>query len=400
MDQNYDKEALPANLSGMDSSIRKDTFLPRNQRDTQKLLILSGAIDFCLGLAKVIVGVLANSHALIADGIHSFSDLATDALVWFFNRVGAKAPDDDHPYGHARFETFGTLILGALLILVSALLIFDSIDRLLTIDTFQTPTWPALAVATLSIITKEWLYAVTKNLGERTKSSLLLANAWHHRSDALSSIIVLIGVGGALLGYAWLEMFAAIGVAFMIAMIGWRLSREAVEELVDTALSDSYVSEIKEQIENVEGVRGVHHLRTRRMGASVFLDIHLQVEPAISVSEGHQIGEWVTKTLLDAFSDITDVTVHIDAEDDAEMEEHEQVMAPLRQDVRRELQAVWQDLIDVNDVEKITLHYLERGINVELFLTHREQESDEFKARLAQAAEKLKWLNQVNIWYR
>ena len=370
----------------------------KNQHETQKLLILSGFIDFSLGAIKVIIGLFANSHALIADGIHSFSDLATDVMVWFFNRIGAKEPDSDHPYGHARFETFGTLVLGALLIMIAGALIYDSVDRLINIESVEQPMWPALIAALISIFTKEWLYEITKKLGERTQSSLLLANAWHHRSDALSSIIVLLGVGGALAGYAWLEMFAAIGVAFMIALIGWRLSRESVEELVDTALSDTYVAQIEQQIVSIEGVRGVHHLRTRRMGSCVCLDIHLQVDSAISVSEGHQIGEWVTKILLQEFHDISDITVHIDAEDDAEIEEHQHHMAPLRKDVREALLGTWHGLLPEEDINRMTLHYLNNGINVELFL-ETTQRSTDLKEKLEQAASDLTWLNQVTIWY-
>lgn len=371
----------------------------QNQKNTQKLLLLSGAVDFLLGTIKVFIGLAANSHALIADGIHSFSDLATDVMVWFFNRIGVQEADSDHPYGHARFETFGTLVLGALLIMIAGALIYDSVERLINIESVAQPQWPALIAALISIFTKEWLYAITKKLGEQTQSSLLLANAWHHRSDALSSIIVLLGVGGALIGYAWLEMFATIGVAFMIALIGWRLSRESVEELVDTALSDTYVAQIEQQIVQIEGVRGVHHLRTRRMGSSVFLDIHLQVDPAISVSEGHQIGEWVTKTLLQEFHDINDITVHIDAEDDAELEEHEHAMAPLRKDVREALLQTWQGLLPGDDINRITLHYLNNGINVELFLGTT-QRSTQLKEELEQAASDLPWLNQITIWYR
>jgi cation diffusion facilitator family transporter len=369
-----------------------------NQRETQKLLILSGFIDFSLGTIKVVIGLFASSHALIADGIHSFSDLATDVMVWFFNRIGVKEPDSDHPYGHARFETFGTLVLGVLLIMVAGALIYDSVDRLIDIESVEQPQWPALVAALISIFTKEWLYVITKKQGERTQSSLLLANAWHHRSDAMSSVIVLLGVGGALLGYAWLEMFAAIGVAFMIALIGWRLSRESVEELVDTALSETYVAQIQQQIVSIEGVRDVHHLRTRRMGSCVFLDIHLQVDPAISVSEGHQIGEWVTKILLQEFHDITDVTVHIDAEDDAEIEEHEHYMAPLRKDVREALLRTWQGLLPEDDINRMTLHYLNNRINVELFLDTT-QRSNDLKEKLEQTASDLAWLNQVTIWY-
>ena len=290
----------------------------QNNQQTRNLLIQSGIVDLVLGVLKIVVGWSANSHALIADGIHSFSDLATDIMVWFLNRLGTEAPDEDHPYGHARFETLGALILGTVLILVAVVLVYDSVLRLIDIESIVTPTWPALVAAMISIAAKEWLYQLTRKMGEKIQSNLLLANAWHHRSDALSSIIVLVGVGGAILGIAWLEMVAAMGVAFMIALIGWKLAKESVEELVDTALSENYVADIQETIVKADGVRGVHSLRTRRMGSAVILDIHLQVDPAISVSEGHHIGDWVSQQLESKFQEISDITVHIDAEDDAE----------------------------------------------------------------------------------
>ena len=265
---------------------------------TQRLLVLSAIVDLALGLLKIIVGWFANSHALIADGIHSFSDLATDVMVWILNRIGAEEPDDDHPYGHARFETFGALILGIILILVAAILVYDSVLRLIEIGSISIPTWPAILAAIVSIAAKEWLYRITRRLGDRVKSNLLIANAWHHRSDAVSSVIVLIGVSGAMLGVPWLEMIAAIGVAFMIAVVGWKLARESVEELVDTALSETYVADIQEATKLADGVWGVHSLRTRRMGSAVILDIHLQVDPTISVSEGHHIGDCLFLALL------------------------------------------------------------------------------------------------------
>ncbi|MFT4713995.1 MAG: cation diffusion facilitator family transporter, partial [Candidatus Azotimanducaceae bacterium] len=333
-----------------------------NRQETQRLLILSGVLDAALGFLKVAVGVLANSHALIADGIHSFSDLVTDVLVWIFNKIGANDPDDEHPYGHAKFETFGTLILGIILILVAAGLIFDSMQRLLDVEAVSIPAWPAIAAALVSIAAKEWLYRITQALGNKTKSRLLLANAWHHRSDALSSVIVLIGVGGAMVGVLWLEMLAAMGVALMIAQIGWKLSRQSVEELVDTALAESYVDQIKEKIEGVEGVRGVHSIRTRRMGNDVLADIHLQVEPFISVSEGHHIGEWVTHEITSFFNELNDVIVHIDAEDDELIEtDARQSLPPLRREARELLMALWQSEISPEHVYKLTLHYLNSG---------------------------------------
>ncbi|MBD3647606.1 MAG: cation transporter [Pseudomonadales bacterium] len=378
-----------------------------NNRETQRLLILSAFVDGALGLMKVFVGLYAASHALIADGIHSLSDLATDLMVWIFNRVGVQAPDEDHPYGHARFETFGTMILGVLLIGVAALIVYDSIERLMVVEDIETPGWLALVGAGASIAVKEWLYWITKRLGERIRSKLLVANAWHHRTDSFSSVIVLVGVGGAMLGIPWLEMVASVGVALIIAHIGWRLTKQSVEELVDTAMSKSYVREIQRETEGAEGVRGVHSLRTRRMGSDVFLDIHLQVDPAVSVSEGHHIGEWVTRSLLEKFRDLADVTVHIDAEDDEEMEEREEPLPnipPPGKHVRTQLIRAWHSLLSPDEIRKMTLHYLNNSVSVEVFLERRKlqepgHDPEALKAELLEKAHGLHWLRRVTVWY-
>lgn len=393
-----------------------------NRQETQRLLILSGILDAALGFLKVAVGLVANSHALVADGIHSFSDLVTDVMVWIFNKIGATDPDEDHPYGHAKFETFGTLILGVLLILVAAGLIFDSMQRLLEVTSVSVPTWPALVAAVISIGAKEWLYRITQALGVKTKSRLLVANAWHHRSDALSSVIVLIGVGGAMAGFLWLEMLAAMGVALMIAQIGWKLSRQSVEELVDTALAESYVDQIKEKIKGVEGVRGVHSIRTRRMGNEVLADIHLQVEPLISVSEGHHIGEWVTHEITSFFSELNDVIVHIDAEDDELIDVDARLsLPPLRREARELLMALWENEISPEHLYKLTLHYLNSGIHAEVFLdreayaiSEREKEKEDslspasslaplegqvLAAKLQTKATAIPWLHKVSVWF-
>jgi cation diffusion facilitator family transporter len=374
------------------------------QPATQRLLILSGVVDFALGVVKVLIGILANSHALIADGIHSFSDLITDVMVWFFNRIGAMEPDEDHPYGHARFETFGTLILGTILIFVAGLLVYDSIQRLMVISDVALPSWPALVAALASILVKEWLYHMTVRLGNRSRSKLLIANAWHHRSDAASSVIVLLGVGGAMLGYSWLEMIAAIGVALMIAQIGWKLARQSVEELVDTAAAESYVTEIQQSIVGVEGVTGVHSLRTRRMGADVLADIHLQVNPAISVSEGHHIGEWVSRTLLEEFTELNDVIVHIDAEDDELLETRDKnSIPPLRREIRAALNQAWEADLTSDGIQKMTLHYLNNQVDVELYLYHNHlaaaQDTDTLRDRLKANVAHLPWVNKVTVWY-
>ena len=375
-------------------------------QQSQRLLIISGIIDFLLGILKVFVGIIANSGALIADGIHSLSDLVTDIIVWLFNQIGVQAPDEEHPYGHARFETFGTFVLGVLLIAVAAWIAYDNVKQLMDISEVKVPAWTALLAAFASIVIKEWLYQVTKRLGDRIRSRLLVANAWHHRSDALSSIIVFIGIAGAMLGVMWLEMVAAIGVALMIAQIGWTLTRQSVAELVDTAQSGAYVEEIQNTISGVEGVRGVHSIRTRRMGPDVLVDVHLQVEPSVSVSEGHHIGEWVSRRLLKDYEEINDVVVHIDAEDDEYIEEREKSYpsAPLRREVRTALTDAWKGRLLPTDIRKMTLHYLNNGVNVELFLDRSrlcEEDIDSQKLRidLLQLGKDLPWLRRIDIWY-
>lgn len=382
--------------------MRSDVTIEQSQR----LLVVSGVIDFLLGVVKIAVGLVASSGALVADGIHSLSDLVTDVLVWLFNRIGVQAPDEEHPYGHARFETFGTFILGSLLIAVAAWIAYDNVKHLMDISDVRTPEWMALVAALVSIVVKEWLYQVTRRLGERIRSRLLVANAWHHRSDALSSIIVFVGIGGAMLGVLWLEMVAAIGVALMIAQIGWRLTRQSVAELVDTAQSGAYVEDIQQTISGVEGVRGVHSIRTRRMGPDVLVDVHLQVEPSVSVSEGHHIGEWVSRRLLQDYEEINDVIVHIDAEDDEYIEDREKnyPIAPLRREVRTALNEAWKNKLDASDIRKMTLHYLNNGVNVELFLDRSRMCEEDFdsqglRVELLQLGKDLPWLRRVDIWY-
>ena len=374
------------------------TATPKSQQETQKLLILSGIVDLALGLIKILVGLFANSYALVVDGIHSLSDLVTDIMVWGFNKVGSQGPDEDHPYGHARFETFGTFFLGVLLVLVAAYIVYESSERMTLLDNYQVPGWPALMAALLSIGAKEWLFRVTIKLGKKHGSRLLQANAWHHRTDSLSSVIVLIGILGAMGGFAWIELLAAIGVAILVAIIGWDLIKNSVSELVDTALSDNYVEAIKASTEDVEGVKRAHSIRTRRMGNAAIVEVHLQVESAISVSEGHHIGEWVSRKLEQQFQEINDVIIHIDPEDDAQEEARELTnLPPLRKTVRAELKDKWSVLLEGQTVIKMDLHYLDSQIEVELFL--KKNSPALIAEDLQQAADDLAWLGKVSVWY-
>lgn len=332
----------------------------------RRVTLLGGLVNIVLAVGKTGFGWLTQSQALVADGLHSFADLATDLLVLVAARHSNQAADQEHPYGHARIETASTVGLGLVLIAVAVGIVIDAGQRLLDPATLVTPAPLALLVALVSIIAKEFLYRYTLHVGRRIRSPLLRANAWHHRSDAVSSLVVLVGVGGALAGMPYLDAFAAVAVALMIGKIGWSQGWNALQELIDRGVEPEQLAEIETAIADVEGVRDLHTLRTRRMGGEVLVDVHVQVQPRLSVSEGHQIGEYVRTQLQHGFDAVSDVTVHVDPEDDRASERC--VGLPLRRDVVRRLRERWQPWLEPEQILAIKLHYLSGKIDIELVL--------------------------------
>lgn len=355
-------------------------------------------LDLGLGFTKLLAGNLANSHALIADGIHSLSDAITDVFVLVVTRISSHAPDSNHPYGHARFETLGTTLLGSSLVAIAVILAYNYLSLLSADRVTQVPSWPALLVALLSIIAKEWIFHYTRRAGESINSNLLIANAWHSRSDALSSIIVLIGIAASMLGAPWVDIAAALVVSIIIGKIGLQLVWDNLKELVDTGLSEPEQQEIKETLLRINGIINVHDLRTRRMGQNILLDMHLQVASDISVSEGHNIGEWAARELLSQFDSINDVIYHIDVEDDHEAHlSPNDTLLPLRHEVLEALETCW---INKADAPRVTLHYLNNRIDLELHLQHQEESSwtQEIKQQLMEKQPNYPWLGKISVW--
>jgi len=332
---------------------------------SSRVAVVGALVNLVLSALKVIAGVIGNSQALIIDGIHSLSDLLTDILVLVASRHASHGPDESHPYGHGRFETAATLALGAFLVLVAGGIMWDSVERLLHTADAQTPTAIALYAALFSILANEGLYWYTLFVARRIDSKLLRANAWHHRSDAVSSIVVLIGVAGAMLGHGWLDLAAALIVGAMVAKIGWDLGWGAMRELVDESLEEEKVGEIQGIIRDIPGVSSLHMLRTRRQGHEAMADVHVQVSPWISVSEGHMIAIAVEERIKAGIEEITDVTVHIDPEDDETMPTCKGL--PLRHEVESQLREAWQELGCLGREERILLHYLGGRINLDVF---------------------------------
>jgi cation diffusion facilitator family transporter len=369
-------------------------------RETRKVAVVSGVVNLLLSLAQILVGLLAHSAALVADGIHSASDLLSDVLVWFAARHAAQAPDEDHPYGHGRFETAATLGLGILLTLVALGIVVNGVERLFDADR-PVPGGVALLVAAIGIVAKESLYWYTILVARRLRSEMLRANAWHHRSDAISSVVVLIGVGGAVMGYSYMDAVAAILVGLMVAKIGWGLARGAMSELVDTALDEAQVAEAKAVIMAVDGVGSVHLLRTRTHGAEASADVHVQVSPHLSVSEGHMISQAVEDRLIQGVEAITDVTVHIDPEDDEDVPSCRGL--PMRGEAVAALRDAWKGVDAVGNDSEIRLHYLSGRIEVELILPLSRLTDVEARAALesalTQAAHALPWFGRLRLLY-
>lgn len=275
----------------------------------RRVTLVGAIVNLLLSAGKIFGGIVGQSQALVADGVHSLSDLLSDALVLFAARWGSLEADHNHPYGHARIETMATLGVGLLVLVIGAGFMIDSVGRLLNPERLLEPGWLAFGIAVVSVLGKEALYQYTAAVARRTESALLRANAWHHRSDALSSVVVIFGIGGALAGLLWLDAVAAAIVGIMLGWVGWRLIGEAATELVDTGLSERELEALAETIDAVEGVLGHGRLRSRRMGGRIFVDVRVLVNGQLTVLEGHQIAEQVRRRVIDQLPGNADVVV-------------------------------------------------------------------------------------------
>ena len=344
----------------------------------QRVTLSAAVVNATLVVLQVVVGLWANSQALVADGMHTLADLTSDLVVFFGARQANQPADARHPYGHRRIETLITAGLGGLLITVALGLAYSGVQRLLEPQSLAPPGVAALLVAAAVIAAKEGLYRYTLSAAARLNSQMLRASAWHHRSDALSSVIVLLGIGGALLGVPALDVVAALAVAGFIAKIGWDLLAHAVEELIDTGLDDAQVRLIREAILAVDGVKSLHLLRTRLMAGQALADVHIQVSPRISVSEGHRIAEAVRTAVMAAVDAVDDVMVHTDPEDDETNQPCDGL--PLRGEIESALAAAWASAGGTEAARHVVLHYLDGKIEVEVVLPPPRGDSAELMA--------------------
>lgn len=280
-------------------------------RAAHRSTMVSVGVNILLSSLQLTVGLLAKSQALIADAVHSFSDLIADGIVLWANKYSAKAPDDDHPYGHRRFETAATFAVGVILVLVGAGMVWNGISKLQRPDELAKVGAIALPVALVAIIIKEGLFRYMLRVAKRVKSTMLVANAWHARSDAASSLVVSIGILANLFGVPMADILAAMLVGIMILRMGWRFSIEAFHDLTDRAVDEQTEQKITQLIQDTPGVLGLHDLKTRKMGDMIWVEVDIEMDANLTVKEGHNIAVLARQRVMDALP-VLDVMTHFD----------------------------------------------------------------------------------------
>ena len=288
------------------------------EKQIYKVTLVGSAGNLALLIFKLIAGVLGHSSAMIADAIHSLSDFVTDIVVLIFVRISVKPQDASHDYGHGKFETVATFLIGLALMMAAVGIIEPGIRKLILWwngAELEAPGWIALWAALLSIAVKELLYQYTARKGKKLDSQVMVANAWHHRSDALSSVGAAIGIGGAIwLGQRWtmLDPLASIVVGLMLLKVAWDLLKTSISELTEGSLSEETEQEIIDIISSCQDVLEPHNLRTRRIGNNIAIEVHIRMDGRLSLNEAHEQATAIEQKLKQRFGDTTHVSIHME----------------------------------------------------------------------------------------
>ena len=288
-----------------------ETFSANKQEAARKSTMVSVVINIVLSVVQIFVGSIAHSSALIADGIHSLTDLLSDFVVLLVNRHSNKEADDDHNYGHHRYETAASFFLGLSLIGVGLMMLWNAGYKIIFHPSAAQVQVIALWVAIATLISKELLFRYMLKVAEKVRSSMLVANAWHARSDAASSLLVAIGIGGALLGYPVLDAIGALVVGLVIVKMGFEFAWDALHDLMDRAASEEEAEKVRQIITQSKQVKGCHDLRTRKMGDMIFVDVHIEVDENLTVKQGHDIAAKKKKKVVSELP-VLDMMIHID----------------------------------------------------------------------------------------
>ena len=325
----------------------------------RRITLIGALVNLLLTIGKAVVGIIANSAALIADAEHSASDLVSDFVVWVAILMGSREADENHPYGHRKFETIATLAVAILILATAIFVILESLTRM-DAGVVNTPTSLALYVAFGAIIAKEALFHITIRVGKSHSMPLIIANAHHHRSDALTSVAALIGIAGTMYGYASLDLIAALVIGLMLLRVSAKMGWEAILEISDIGVDAETSAIIQELIIKEPDVVALHLLKTRHIGGEILCEVHIQVPPRVTVSAGHQMAERVRLAIINAVPRVAEVTVHVDPEDD---EEGTTILAT-RQELLREIDDIIKKFPSVELLSEPLLHMLFDGCEV------------------------------------
>lgn len=302
----------------MDFEEKLDVERSEREKKIMRVTVAGGIVNMALLIFKFVAGIVGHSSAMIADAVHSFSDFLTDIVVIVFVKLGSQPQDETHDYGHGKFETLATLIIGLALVLVGVMIAFSGIQKIIFVlhgGILPSPGLIAFIAALVSVVSKEWTYRFTYSAGKKYKSETVVANAWHHRSDALSSVGTALGIGGAIfLGSRWtvLDPIAAVAVSFFIVKVAYTLIRQSIDELLEKSLPQNVETEITDIAESEPGVSGIHHLCTRRIGNDIAIEMHLRLPSDMTVYDAHEHATNIERNLRNRFGNTTHISLHVE----------------------------------------------------------------------------------------
>ncbi|MBD5175190.1 MAG: cation transporter [Bacteroidales bacterium] len=288
------------------------------EKQIYRVTLIGTAVNAVLIVLKFIAGIFGRSSAMVADAVHSLTDFVTDIIVLIFVKIAGKPQDSGHDYGHGKFETFATMIIGLVLAVAGIGVLWNGVSKIVEClrgGELAAPTWLALAIAVVSIVSKEWLYRYSVRRGRELQSNAVVANAWHHRSDAISSLGTLVGIAGAMfLGSRWriLDPAAAVVVSFIIIKAGYDIMRPSVAELLESSLPEEEEKAISDTVLSVDGIEAIHHLRTRRIGNVIAIELHAKMDGSITLENAHTIATEAERQLKDRYGDSTLITIHME----------------------------------------------------------------------------------------
>ncbi len=324
--------------------------------------------NLLLAIAKGLIGVIAHSSALIADAGHSFSDLLSDIVTLWAVRMAGIPKDENHPYGHGKFETVGSFVVALMLVFTGIGVAWHVLNKMVS---SEVPGIPALWMVIIAIVVKEALFHLTRMVSRLSGSRILLANAWHHRSDAISSVAALVGIAGAHLGVPMMDPIAGVLVAGLIVKAGIDIGYESLRELTDEIPEEEVINELKKILADVEGVDNYHELRARRMGPNLLVDMHIKVDSMMSISAAHQVAERVRVQILEKIPAVNEVLVHVDAEDDFidevvnDTSKKISLMRP-QNEIEEDVKNILNEIPEITGLTHIYCHYLNQKLSIQI----------------------------------